>query len=464
MAAKPKYATKPRSRARNIGQRVANVAERLGTPLMPWQREFVDVATQLKYGKFERRTALATVPRQSGKTVLVQAVALDRMIHNDGMYGIYIAQTRSAAASRLRDMGKKLVRSGIDPLAKITLGVGNERLLMSNGSVLEVQSPNADSTHGESVDLAIIDEAWAVDEIVLEGILPAMSARPDSQLFMISTAGTVADSHLLNRYCDLARENVQGSIAYVEYSMPDDAHPFDVERWPEWMPALGHTVDSATIIDQMDKLDAGKFRRAYGNIPTATSGEAIPLDWWNAQKADHPIPRGVTIAADATRKGAAVAIAYQLETVDGDTVWHLDPWEWRPADQSPAWVVETIRSLARYGPEDIAIDPASELSAHLPAIQEVADQFGVALRKFTLRERCMADQWLHNGLRDGSITHGHMVALEEAVEGAVTRSVGDLWRFDRMRSLVDVSPLIACSMAGFTGYEAELLAPQAAIF
>ncbi len=76
----------------------------------------------------------------------------------------------------------------------------------------------------------------------------------------------------------------------------------------------------------------------------------------------------------------------------------------------------------------------------------------------------MADQWLHNGLRDGSITHGHLGALEEAVEGAVTRSVGDLWRFDRMRSLVDVSPLIACSMAGFTGYEAELLAPQVAIF
>lgn len=459
MAAVPKYATKPRKRARHIGQRVANVANKLGTPLMPWQQSFVDVATQLKYGKFERRTALATVPRQSGKTVLVQAIALDRMIHVDGSYSIYIAQTRSAASSRLRDMGKKLVRSGIDPLAKVTLGVGNERLVMSNGSVLEVQSPNADSTHGESVDLAIIDEAWAVDEIVLEGVLPAMSARPDSQLFMISTAGTMSDSHLLNRYCELARTDPQGSIAYVEYSMPDDAHPFDVDRWPEWMPALGHTVDSATIIDQMDKLDAGKFRRAYGNIPTATSGEAIPLDWWNATKADFAIPRGITIGVDATSRGASVAVAYQTE--DG---WHVDPYEYRGDEYDASWVVQTVRDLARYSPALIAFDPASSAAPALPELQDVADTFGVPLRKFTLRERCSADQWLYEALRDQSVTHSSLPALEAAVEGAVTRSVGDLWRFDRMRSLVDVSPLIACSMAVYAAHEHETLAPQAAIF
>ena len=207
------------------------------------------------------------------------------------------------------------------------------------------------------------------------------------------------------------------------------------------------------------RWDAGKFRRAYGNIPTATEGEAIPLDWWRAQKADHAVPRGIVIGVDATSKGASVAIAYQ---VDGG--WHVDPWEYRSDEYDASWVVQTVKDLARYTPAVIAFDPASSAAPALPELQDVADSFGVPLRKFTLRERCTADQWLYEALRDETVTHSSLPALEEAVEGAVTTAVGDLWRFDRKKSLVDVSPLIAASMAVYAAHEHDTLAPQAAIF
>jgi hypothetical protein len=323
---------------------------------------------------------------------------------------------------------------------------------------MEVQSPNAESTHGESIDIAILDEAWAVDEVVLEGLLPAMSARADAQLWMISTAGTIADSHLLNRYCDLARGDLQGSIAYVEYSMPEDAHPFDVHRWPEWMPALGLTVEEASVKDQMDKLDAGKFRRAYGNIPTATGGEAIPADWWQDSAAAVSVPSGVTVAVDATRRGASVAVAFRTE--DG---WHVDPWAWREGS-SADWVIQTVEELARYRPELLVFDPASLAGPAAAGLQETADRWGVPLRKFTLRDRALGDQWFYEALRDRKVTHSSLPALELAVEGAVTTQVADLWRFDRRKSLVDVSPLVACSMAVYAAQELEVLAPEAAIW
>lgn len=464
MPATPKYATKPRKRAKNLLPRIEAVAERLGHPLIPWQRDFIAIGTQLKYGRFERDTVVGTVPRQSGKTVAVRAVLIDHAIHNPGSYGTYVANKRTVAAKRLRDMALVVKRSGLDPQVRVTLGVGNEVIEFSNGSLIDIQSANS-AGHSDSIDIAVLDEAWDIPELVLGGILPAMSARPDPQLWVVSTQGSLQDSHLLNRLCDTARSDPQGPIAYLEYSMPDGAHPYDRERWHEWMPAFEHFTNVRQIESDIDRLDAGEFRRAYGNIPTATMGEVIPLDWWQAQKRDFAIPRGVTIAADATRLGSAVAIAYMLESDDDELRWHLDPIEYRDKSEPDAsWVVDVIRQLARYSPEEIAVDPASDLAAYVPALQEVADSFGVPLRKYTLRERGAADTWLLKGLRNETITHGSLPALEEAVEGAVTRHFGDLWRFDRMRAVVDMSPLIACAMAGYAAMERELLAPQAAIF
>ena len=95
------------------------------------------------------------------RSIAVGQVAIERLTREPDLYGIYVAQTREAARNRLAGIATMLVRSGLDPLAKFTRGVGNERLLLSNGSVMEVVSPAATSIHGESLDIAIMDESEA---------------------------------------------------------------------------------------------------------------------------------------------------------------------------------------------------------------------------------------------------------------------------------------------------------------
>jgi hypothetical protein len=341
------------------------------------------------------------------------------------------------------------------------LGAGNERLRFSNGSMIEVQPPNETGSHGDSIDLCIIDEAWAVDEIVLEAVLPAMSSRDNSQLWMLSTAGTLQKSHMLNRYCEMGRNGDDPAMAYIEYSMPDDAHPYDVDRWHEWMPALGLLTSERKIRGQMSQLDAGKFRRAYGNLPTMTEGEAIPREWWEAQTGSLSVPLGVTVAVDATSRGASVAVAFP----DGVGGWHGDPWEWRE-DASADWTLGVVEGLGKYRPVQVVYDPASLAGPAAAGLQVLADSWGVPLVKVTLRQRALADQWLFEGLREGTVSHSSLPALEAAVSGAVTSTVGEgeLWRFDRRRSLVDVSPLVALSMALYAAHEEDALAPQVAIY
>ena len=59
-----------------MGGAVAQVAKALGTPLMPWQRMVADVALELDpaTGRLAYRQIGLTVPRQSGKTTLLEAI------------------------------------------------------------------------------------------------------------------------------------------------------------------------------------------------------------------------------------------------------------------------------------------------------------------------------------------------------------------------------------------------------
>lgn len=460
----PTYETKRNKRRRSRGDRINEVATALGYPLLPWQYRVVDTATEYRVRDRMpyRKTALVTVPRQSGKSILVTAVAGQWLIDNEDQYAVITAQTRIAATNRLKHLAKVLTKSGLDPELHFTRGVGNERIILSNGSQIDVVSPTATSVHGESVDLAIVDEAWAVDPVFMAGVVPAMVARPLSQLWVISTAGT-EDSQLLNEMVAKGRENPQGdTMAYTEYSMPDDAHPYDEHRWHEWMPALGHTTSIASINQAKDSLSLPEFRRAFGNI-AITEGEAaaIPYEWWTAHYADLVPDVGLTIAVDVNRSPAGWSIATAWPEGDGyhaDLVRHGVGLELRG-------IPDVVRDLVeRFRPRALGLDPVGPAGALLPDFQAIADQYGVPLRTFSGRDRAKADVYLFDLLRDGKHSHGRSIPLDTAVEGAHAGEAAGNWFYSRPNSYVDISPLLAVSMATWLAYETETLAPVYAIY
>lgn len=459
----PKYATRRHSRRRSHGVEIGELARRLGFELMPWQFDWLDVATEYRVrGEIPyRKTAVCTVPRQSGKSVAVTVLATDRLTRWPDQYGVLTAQTRIAATNRLKHLAKYLRESGIDPDHRFTRGVGNERITLSNGSQIDVISPTAASAHGESIDFAIIDEAWAVNPVVLAGIVPAMVARPRAQLYVISTAGD-QNSILLNEMTARARENPQGDIAYVEYSMPDDARIYDRERWPEWMPALGLTTSPASIEAALTVLSMPEAQRAFGNIAiTEDNAAAIPAEWWAGSEADLLPAVGLSIAVDVNRSppGWAISVAWPTETgIHTDLVEHGVGLELSP-------IPGKIRDLVeRFRPAALGLDAAGPGGALLPDLQSLASDYRIPLKSFNGRERSRSDVYFFELLREGSLSHSKMLALEVAVEGAHADEKGEAWFFSRPSSYVDISPLLACSMAVWLAHETETLAPVVAIY
>ena len=271
MPAKPRFHTKRTKRRKSYDEDVIATAKLLGFNLMPWQREMLGPAMEWRAdGRPFHKTVVCTVPRQSGKSVLVAAVAAHWCMTKEDQHVLFLAQTRNAAKNRMQDVAVRLARAGVEGV-KFRFGVGNERIEFENtGSVIKVESPTAKSTHGESLDLVVLDEGWALEDWTLQGVLPAMSAKPNSQLWVISTQGT-EDSEVWGRYIDAGRESVTdrtSTTAYTEYAANLEAGQdiFNTEHWHEWMPALGITTSIEGILPSLNAMSPGEFMRAYGNV------------------------------------------------------------------------------------------------------------------------------------------------------------------------------------------------------
>jgi len=463
--AEPRFASKRVPSRATFGGEVGEMAVRLGTPLMPWQREVADVCLEFRAnGRAFRHDVVVTVPRQQGKSVLAAAVAAWWAEKWPDQHIMFLAQTRTAAAARLSGVARRLAG---DEGVQWYRGVGNEHVKFGNGSRISVESPNIHGAHGESYDLLILDEAWSYEEHVLQGVLPTQSAKPNSQLWMISTMGT-EDSEVWNRYVERGREAVKErdeSVGFFEWAADLDAGDdvFDPEQWGRWMPALGYTIEAANILPAIAAMSPGEAMRAFGNVLTATDSELFPVEWWpRALNAYEVRPEnGISFAFDLNLDPAGSSIVAAWPT---ETGWHVELVE-RQGGEGSAWLLPKVLGLIRdWRPVSVSTiggAPVREISGQVKAFCESR---GVPFRQLSMQDFAAASQGLYEALRVEELTHGDSESLAVAVGRVRVKEAGDLWRFDRRASRVDVSPLVAAAVALYAGKEAAASKRDAAIW
>ena len=183
----------------------------------------------------------------------------------------------------------QLDRSPLRRLYSVRRSNGSERIRWRTGSHHGITAGGETSGHGFTLDLAVIDEAWAqVDDRLVQSFRPAMVTRADAQLWIVSTAGT-DDSVFLRERVDDGRARVEAGeaidVAYFEWSAPDDADDDDPATWQAAMPALGVLIDLDTIASDRAAMDRAEFARAYLNRWTAGGRARV-----RARRLD-PLPR-----------------------------------------------------------------------------------------------------------------------------------------------------------------------------
>lgn len=270
-SARPRWATPPTPGRGHLAGKVAWTASALGFDgLMAHQQGIIATGTErLGDGRPAFRQVVVEEPRQQGKSVSILSLMVTRALDAPRTMVSYSAQTRLAGRRRMLDVWWPRIHRapGLRKVADIRRGYGSEAFIFANGSMIMLASGTTTSDHGDTLDLAVIDEAWAQrDDTIEQAVKPAMMTRDGAQLWVVSTAGTEFSAYFRGKVEDgraMAELGATDTAAYFGYSAPDDADPEDPATWYGCMPALGITVSEDTVRSDFATMDLAEFRRAY---------------------------------------------------------------------------------------------------------------------------------------------------------------------------------------------------------
>jgi phage terminase large subunit-like protein len=278
-----KGATEPRLHSpyiegKNRGDEVAQLADSIGLPLLPWQ-DFVirDMTAIDENNMFIRKTNLVLCARQQGKTHLARMMMLAHLYLFDSKNVIIMSSNRSMALDTFRQVAYAIEgNDGLSQAVKqIRFANGTESIEMKNGARLDVVAATRDGSRGRTADLLYIDEVREISEEGFRAATPTTRARANAQTLLTSNAGD-AFSTVLNDLRERALSFPPKTFGYYEYSAPQFAAITDRDAWAMANPALGYTVTEEAL------------EEAVATQPVETTKTELLCQWISSTQSPWP--------------------------------------------------------------------------------------------------------------------------------------------------------------------------------
>lgn len=409
---------------------------------MAHQRLFWDIALEHVAGVLAYREVIWGIPRQNGKSTALILLMLWRCLRWPGQVVRYAAQTGMDARAKLADDWWPLLEHS--PLAEVLSfrrQSGHEALIFENGSRLGLIASTEKSGHGSTLDTAVLDESWAHPDHRLEqSCRPAMATRSNAQMYVVSTAGTEQRSPFLWEKVQAGRQAVEAGVtegmAYLEWSADPDADPTDPETWRRAIPALGVTISEATVRGDLQGMPRHDFMRSFLNVWTLAMGDAvIDLKVWEAlADPDAPRPDNLILALDVAPRSKSAAIA-AVGRRDGclyaSVLEHGD---------GTHWVAGRLEELHEELGAEIVLD-AKACAAILGEIDHLDPS------EIDGPEVAASCAFFVDVVQRGKLHHRGERELTVALDGASLRPLADQFAWSRRNSGVDITPLVAVTLA-----------------
>ena len=419
-------------------------------PLMPWQQEVANLGLELVENASgvlvpAFREVICTVMRQNGKSTLLFVVQAHRCVlwPDQPQRAVYTAQDGSAARKKLIDDCAPLYSSSAlfnKFVRRVYRGIGYEGIDFVNESTVRIIGSSDSAGHGiTKVGFAGIDESFAdVDFRREQALQPSMATVKDAQIWNVSTAGTERSVYLRNKIDQgrlFASEGRTTGTAYIEYSIPDDADCDDPETWWAFMPSLGWTINEETVAHARQTMPDGEWRRSFGTQWTVSDERVIPEEVGDAACGAEVKPEGdlrFGLDVNPERSGASICV--------GDKDLRGELVEFRAG---VGWVVDRVVELCSRWNAEVAVD----MSGPAGSLVDELEGRGVRVVRYQTRDMAYACGLLFDKLADRQVRVRSSEVLDSAVAGVKRRSVGDSWVWARKDAGVDVSPLVALTLA-----------------
>lgn len=440
------------------GDEVADLCAQAGFAPDPEQRLILDqVFAADRRGVPVAAEAAVVCPRQNLKTGSFKQVALGWLFITGEPYVVWSAHEFKTAAEAFRDM-VALIESmpSMDRRIKaVHRAAGNEGIELVTGQRLDFKARTKTGARGLSAPKLVLDEAFALQPSHMGSLLPTMAAMGAPQVLYGSSAGLVT-SEVLRALRDRGRAGGDRRLFYAEWCDPhpnegcaaDDCdHGMsavgcaldDPARLAAANPALGRRIMPDTLAMLRRAMPPSEFAREFlgwwDEAAQADSDFTVDV-WQSAVTLDAPEGRMV-LAADT-----APSHAWSSIVVCGGGVLELVDRR-----RGSSWLPERLRDLCdRHGITEVVLDPSGPIAGIVPDLEAA----GVTVRLLSGAESTAACGQFVDAVSTLRVRPRPADAFTAAVAGAARRKSGDRWKWSRVSSEVDISPLVAATWAAWS--------------
>lgn len=397
------------------------------------------------------RTALVSIPRANGKTMLAAFLALAEMFVGPPSAEVIVVASDLRQASIVLKYAKRIVE--LNPTLAERVQVYSDHLyLPENDATLLPLPAEPGALHGHDPSLLIVDELHVVTEQVWEAITSMAGKRPESLTLAISTPASSANS-VMWRLVEHGRRGDDPSFYLKEFAAPVNCDADDREAWRIANPALSCEnpfLAEDGIAAVRKTLREPVFRQLrLGQWVTGVDGW-LPFGAWGACAAECSIRGPIVAGFDGSASGDSTALVGC--TMDGH-IFLIGLWE---NDGTPDYRVprEEVSSAVdlmfdRYEVLSLACDPWGWRSEIEAWGKRHGEKRVVEYNTGFVGRMAPATDRLYQAVVDGTVSHDGDPRLAAHVGNAVARPTpqGDVIMKDRRGSPRRVDAAVAAIIA-----------------
>jgi phage terminase large subunit-like protein len=429
----------------SAGSEAVDLAAAAGIVLDDWQRHVLEVSLgERADGTWAALEVGLIVPRQNGKNEILAARELAGIVLFGDDLITHSAHRADTTLEQFRKMEQ--LAEEFDEFARLVKRVsrvnGHEALELKGGRRIRFVSRQRSPGRGFSGSVVVLDEAFDLPAAAIGAMIPTLSTRAMAQVWYTSSPPH-ADSQVLHGVRRRIRECEGDRLAGFIWENPADVRADDRDAQYAVNPAMGVRI-SEDFIDAERELMADipeEFLREVMGVPEEPTGvdTVVPFEVWAASKDETcEITANENLALDVSpdRRWSSFGVAGRRD----DGRLRVEVVDRRPGTK---WVLDRAVELATNHKLPIRVEKVSPAGAFIDLLREA----GVTVVEVSGQEHAQATgQFIDAALND-QLRHLGQSSLDSALRGAVLRSSGDVTLWGRRQSQVDITPLVAVTIA-----------------
>lgn len=419
--------------------------------LMPYQKAVLAEATRKgEDGKLIYSTVVWSDIKKSIKSCIAAAVALWRGFGIDWGSIILVANDLKQADSRVGFYMRRAIE--LNPRMKALCQIRNYMVKLPNRTTIEAVAIDPSGEAGSNADMVVFSELWGSNEKAQTRMWTETTLPPNkfghSQRWVETYAGFSGESPLLEQLYEIGvmqGRQLDLGINGLEVFANDAARTL----------VMWNTVPRCTwqtkeyYAQEAAALPPNEFLRVHRNQWVTSLETFVPMEWWDACKAEmEPLrpEEQLVFGIDAGVSSDCFAVVGVSRRETKVTVRYAKVWYPPPGGKIDYSQPEAeIRRLAeKYNVVEWAYD---EYQLHDMAKRLGRDGLGWFRVFSQARERIVGDKNLQDLIREKRIVHDGDEKLREHIHNANAKLEGDKLRLVKRSELLKIDMAVALSMA-----------------